>query len=182
MVVFSKLVAPAGTLLQAGNVLQKFVRHGGHASLFRKRPGTMSANRMRDHAHFYMIGLGTLPWLVLAAYVNIVYGPCELRDYPEDGSEPRFWQFERTVLRQWFVKHFGVSDVEHHERNLALMERNATLSYWRKIEQRVRHLQQERWDYKAWYYAPVKARWVDQSELFNRQMTEQREYFAHYSE
>jgi hypothetical protein len=44
---------------------------------------------------------------------------------------PRFWQFERTPLKQWFVRFKGYSDMEHHERMLAYYERNAIIARWR---------------------------------------------------
>jgi hypothetical protein len=34
---------------------------------------------------------------------------------------------------------------------------------FRKMEERVQHLQGERWDYKGWYYEPVSSNWVDWS-------------------
>lgn len=32
-----------------------------------------------------------------------------------------------------------------------------------RTEERVKHLQGERWDYKGWYYEPVSATWIDYS-------------------
>ncbi|PIO74279.1 hypothetical protein TELCIR_03717 [Teladorsagia circumcincta] len=120
-------------------------------------------------------------------YNHIVYGTCELKDYPE-GEPPHHWQFERTPVRQWWAKHFGESDIEHHERNLAYYEKIGIQARWRsssnccikcasvviekllhltlvhvswQIEQRVKHLEGERWDYKAWSYQPVSTAWVD---------------------
>ena len=55
-----------------------------HAALFRKRPGQLIVNRIKDLMHFYMIGIGFLPWLAVAAYAQIVYGPCELTDIPKE--------------------------------------------------------------------------------------------------
>ncbi|KAK5964548.1 hypothetical protein GCK32_016766 [Trichostrongylus colubriformis] len=85
--------------------------------------------------------------MLCLAYNHIVYGTCELQDYPE-GEPPHYWQFERTPVRQWWAKHFGVSDIEHHERNLAYFEKLGIQARWRRIEERVQHLQGERWDYK----------------------------------
>ncbi|VDN20617.1 unnamed protein product, partial [Gongylonema pulchrum] len=73
----------------------------------------------------------------------IFLGPCELQDLPTEGPPVRYWQFERTPLKQWTARFLCPSDMEQ------------------KIEQRVEHLQGERWDYKAWWYEPVSAVWTD---------------------
>uniref|UniRef100_A0A914QEF9 Succinate dehydrogenase subunit 3 n=1 Tax=Panagrolaimus davidi TaxID=227884 RepID=A0A914QEF9_9BILA len=45
-----------------------------HAHIFRRRNGQLIVNRIKDMAHFYMIALGTLPFIVACAYTHIVYG------------------------------------------------------------------------------------------------------------
>ncbi|EYC38911.1 hypothetical protein Y032_0687g1533 [Ancylostoma ceylanicum] len=101
-----------------------------HAALFRKRPAQLIVNRIKDVCHFYFIGIGILPVILCLTYNHIVYGTCELRDYPE-GEAPHYWQFERTPVRQWWAKWFGVSDIEHHERNLAYFEKLGIQARWR---------------------------------------------------
>nr|CDJ94689.1 Protein C25H3.9, isoform a [Haemonchus contortus] len=138
-----------------------------HAALFRKRPAQLITNRIKDYCHFYFFGIGVFPIMLCLAYNHIVYGTCELRDYPE-GEPPHYWQFERTPVRQWWAKHFGLSDIEHHERNLAYYEKTGIQARWRQIEERVKHLESERWDYKAWSYQPTNMNNTDiiRSNLF----------------
>uniref|UniRef100_A0A0N5C887 NADH dehydrogenase [ubiquinone] 1 beta subcomplex subunit 5, mitochondrial n=1 Tax=Strongyloides papillosus TaxID=174720 RepID=A0A0N5C887_STREA len=131
-----------------------------HAHLFVRRPGELVINRIKDAIHFYFIGIGALPFFLIVAYNHIKYGNCELRDIPE-GEVPHYWQYERTPMRQWWAKYFGISDMEHHERNLAYYERQQTLALWRRQQERVRHLEGERFDYKAWTYQPVSSKWID---------------------
>ncbi|CAD6195281.1 unnamed protein product [Caenorhabditis auriculariae] len=156
MALMSKLAPATGALLRPTSYIMPSMRES-HAAVFRKRPGQLIVNRVKDVCHFYFIGIGFLPVLVCLAYNHIVYGTCELKDYPTEGPPPHYWQFERTPVRQWWAKWFGVSDVEHHERNLAYYEKQGILARWRQIEQRVKHLQGERWDYKGWSYQPVSA-------------------------
>ncbi|EFO17597.1 hypothetical protein LOAG_10902 [Loa loa] len=129
--------------------------------VFYRRPSTLYFNRCKDIGHFYVVGLGILPMVLLLGFIHVVYGPCELQDLPTDGSAVHYWQFERTKLKQWAAKYLCPSDIEQYERNLAYFEKANILSRWRKIEQRVEHLQGERWDYKAWWYEPVSAVWTD---------------------
>jgi hypothetical protein len=152
-----------------------------HAHIFRRRNGQLIVNRIKDMGHFYMIALGTFPFLIACAYAHIVYGPCELKDYPEDGPPPRYWQFERTPLRQFWAKHFGVSDMEHHERNLAYFERQSILSRWRRTEDRVKHLQGELADYKGYFYMPVSAQWIDYGRYMANRQRDQYESHASYA-
>ncbi|KJH42016.1 hypothetical protein DICVIV_12003 [Dictyocaulus viviparus] len=165
-----------------------------HAALFRKRPAHLIINRIKDYFHFYFIGLGILPVIICLTYNHIVYGTCELKDYPEKirniffwnislkGDPPHYWQFERTPVRQWWAKHFGISDIEHHERNLAYFEKLGIQARWRQIEQRVMHLEGERWDYKAWNYQPVSASWVDYSRWHALRLRDQYEQHGHYTQ
>lgn len=129
--------------------------------VFVRRPSTLYYNRFKDIAHFYVVGLGILPAMIAGFLVHVFCGPCELHDLPEKGPPPRHWQFERTLPKQIASRFLCVSDVEGYERNLAYFEKANILSRWRKIEQRVRHLEGERWDYKAWFYEPVSAAWTD---------------------
>ncbi|CAI4229833.1 unnamed protein product [Auanema sp. JU1783] len=174
-------VVASRPLLTAKPFLMPAVRQS-HAHLFRKRPGQLIVNRIKDVCHFYFIGIGFLPVLLCVAYNHIVHGPCELTDYPEDGTVPHHWQFERTPIRQWWAKNFGVSDVEHHERNLAYFEKQATLARWRQIEQRVKHLEGQRWDYKGWSYQPVSSTWVDYGRWHALRMRDQYEQHGHYAQ
>ncbi|KAI6226216.1 Complex I-SGDH [Aphelenchoides fujianensis] len=144
-------------------------------------PGQLIVNRMKDVGHFYLIGLGLLPAVLITVISHIVYGgACELQDYPTDGSIPHYWQFERTPMRQFLMKYLGYSDIQRHESNLSYHERNNILSRWRRYEDRVKHLQGERWDYKGWYYEPVSASWVDiarhQAERYRNQYEEHGHY------
>ncbi|CAJ0932413.1 unnamed protein product, partial [Mesorhabditis belari] len=147
-------------LIPANAFLQMSIRCS-HAHVFRKRPAQLIVNRIKDIVHFYMIGIGLMPVLGFLFYLHVVNGTCELKDIPTEGPPPAYWQFERTPARQWFARNFGISDMEHHERNLAYYEKMATVSRWRKIEQRMRHLESERLDYKGWHYTPVSADWID---------------------
>ncbi|CAB3411173.1 unnamed protein product [Caenorhabditis bovis] len=153
-----------------------------HAAVFRKRPGQLIVNRIKDVCHFYFIGIGFLPVLFALTYNHIIYGTCELKDYPTEGPPPHHWQFERTPVRQFWAKYFGVSDIEHHERNLAYYEKQGILARWRQIEQRVKHLEGERWDYKGWSYQPVSATWVDYGRWHALRMRDQYEQHGHYAQ
>ncbi|KAI6196633.1 Heparosan-N-sulfate-glucuronate 5-epimerase [Aphelenchoides besseyi] len=152
-----------------------------HAHVFRKRPGQLIVNRMKDVGHFYLIGIGLIPMSIVMIVSHIVYGPnCELKDYPTDGTIPHYWQFERTPLKQWWAKYFGPSDIQRHECNLAYHERMMVINRWRRFEDRVRHLQGERWDYKGWYYQPVSASWVDYARHQSLRYRDQYEAHGHY--
>uniref|UniRef100_A0AC35UBN7 NADH dehydrogenase [ubiquinone] 1 beta subcomplex subunit 5, mitochondrial n=1 Tax=Rhabditophanes sp. KR3021 TaxID=114890 RepID=A0AC35UBN7_9BILA len=163
------------------NQIQDLAVRCSHAHLFVRRPGQLITNRIKDAIHFYFVGIGLLPVLMIVAYNHIKNGNCELRDIPE-GETPHYWQYERTPIRQWWSKHFGISDMEHHERNLAYFERQQTLALWRRQEQRVRHLEGERWDYKAWSYQPVSAKWVDYGRWQALRLKNQYEQHAHYAQ
>uniref|UniRef100_A0A0N5AJ02 NADH dehydrogenase [ubiquinone] 1 beta subcomplex subunit 5, mitochondrial n=1 Tax=Syphacia muris TaxID=451379 RepID=A0A0N5AJ02_9BILA len=158
------------------------LRNSEHAAIFRRRPGQLVVNRIKDVTHFYFIGLGALPILLAVAYNSIKYGPCELKDYPTEGPPPRYWQFERTPIRQWWSKHFGISDIEHHERTMAYRVRSEILGRWRQIEARVKHLESERLDYKGWTYQPVSATWIDYGRWIAEQQRDQYEEHGHYSQ
>ena len=58
------------------NFLVLLLRHG-HAHVFRKRPGQLIVNRLKDVAHFYFIGLGLIPIALIAGISHIVYGAYE---------------------------------------------------------------------------------------------------------
>ena len=181
MALLSKMSAPASRAILKPSAFVMPQLRESHAALFRKRPGQLIVNRIKDVCHFYFIGVGFLPVLMCLAYNHIVYGPCELKDYPE-GAPPHHWQFERTPIRQWWAKNFGVSDIEHHERNLAYFEKQGTLAHWRKIEQRVKHLEGERWDYKGWSYQPVSSSWVDYGRWHALRLRDQYEQHGHYAQ
>ena len=186
MAIISKL-APNLTLigrtslgkLRPNQIIVCSVRNGGHGHIYRKREGQMYWNRIKDVIHFYFIGIGFLPFFIALGYAHIVYGACELQDYPEDGPPPHFWQYERTPFKQWWTKWFQLSDMEHHERNLSLMERGGILNRWRRMEARVKHLQGERWDYKGYFYQPVSASWIDQSRYYAEKFHYQYEIYGH---
>uniref|UniRef100_A0A915ATN1 NADH dehydrogenase [ubiquinone] 1 beta subcomplex subunit 5, mitochondrial n=1 Tax=Parascaris univalens TaxID=6257 RepID=A0A915ATN1_PARUN len=180
---FSKFAAPVGRTLGMLRPaeLTAFQARYSHAALFRKRPGQLIVNRVKDVTHFYFIGIGFLPVLVCLVYNHIVHGACELKDYPEEGPPPHYWQFERTPVRQWWAKHFGVSDIEHHERQLAYYEKLAMVARWRQIEQRVKHLEGERWDYKAWTYQPISSTWIDYGKWHAQKLRNQYEQHGHYA-
>ena len=107
-------------------------------------------------------------------------GPCELKDYPEEGPPPRYWQYERTPLRQIFAKYLGPSDMEHHERNLAYYERLSVLSRARRTDERVKHLQGELGDYKGYYYMPISSSWVDYGRYMADKTRDQYEKHGYY--
>uniref|UniRef100_A0A7I4Y6L2 NADH dehydrogenase [ubiquinone] 1 beta subcomplex subunit 5, mitochondrial n=1 Tax=Haemonchus contortus TaxID=6289 RepID=A0A7I4Y6L2_HAECO len=179
MTSLSKMVPVASRgLLKPTSFVMPAIRES-HAALFRKRPAQLITNRIKDYCHFYFFGIGVFPIMLCLAYNHIVYGTCELRDYPE-GEPPHYWQFERTPVRQWWAKHFGLSDIEHHERNLAYYEKTGIQARWRQIEERVKHLESERWDYKAWSYQPVSSTWVDLARWHSLRLRDQYEQHGHY--
>jgi len=153
-----------------------------HARVFMRRTGHMYWGKYKDALHFYMVGIGILPFFILLMFSHIVFGNCELSDYPGEGEEPpRFWQFERTALKQWYCWLWGLSDMEMYERNMSLCERKSILIRWRRLEQRVKHLVGERWDYKAYYYQPISAAWVDHGRNLAERLHNQYEEHGHYS-
>uniref|UniRef100_A0A914YPZ5 NADH dehydrogenase [ubiquinone] 1 beta subcomplex subunit 5, mitochondrial n=1 Tax=Panagrolaimus superbus TaxID=310955 RepID=A0A914YPZ5_9BILA len=65
-----------------------------HSHLFRRRNGQLIVNRVKDMAHFYMIALGTLPFLFACAYSHIVYDM--------EHHERNLAYFERQgILTRW---------------------------------------------------------------------------------
>uniref|UniRef100_A0A7E4VJB2 NADH dehydrogenase [ubiquinone] 1 beta subcomplex subunit 5, mitochondrial n=1 Tax=Panagrellus redivivus TaxID=6233 RepID=A0A7E4VJB2_PANRE len=185
MTIVSKLTPSAAQLVRASlsklrpEVAGSQIRLS-HAHVFRKRSGQLIVNRIKDAAHFYFIAIGILPFFVAAALTHIVYGPCELKDYPTEGPPPHHWQFERTPLRQLFGKYFGISDIEHYERNLAFYERQSILGRVRRVEDRIQHLQGERGDYKGYYYQPVSSQWVDYGRYMANRFNNEYEHHGSY--
>uniref|UniRef100_A0A915DDZ5 NADH dehydrogenase [ubiquinone] 1 beta subcomplex subunit 5, mitochondrial n=1 Tax=Ditylenchus dipsaci TaxID=166011 RepID=A0A915DDZ5_9BILA len=135
---------------------------GGHAHLFTKRPGQLLHNRYKDQMHFYFVAIGVYPILLILFFTHVYYGSCELQDYPEDGTVPHYWQFERTPLRQWYAKW-----------------KHSILKRWRRMETRVKHLQGERWDYKGYYYRPISSSWVEYSKYRKDKTVAMNEYRGH---
>lgn len=45
----------------------------GHAHVFQKRPGQLLTNRIKDIAHFYLIGVGALPCAIIVIVSHIFY-------------------------------------------------------------------------------------------------------------
>lgn len=149
------------------------VRAGGHEHLFVVRQGQLIINRMKDIWHFYFVGLGVIPYMILLTCVHTIYGKCELTDYPKEGPPPRYWQFEKTPFKQFMCQLIGESDMECFERNLSYFERCNILDRWRREEERVKHLIGERWDYKGYYYQPVTAAWVDRTRIWHERLNVQ---------
>ncbi|CAJ0586632.1 unnamed protein product, partial [Mesorhabditis spiculigera] len=182
-------MAPAGMtmarygplgLLQPKSQVLPLLRFS-HAHLFRKRPAQLIVNRIKDVVHFYLVGIGLFPVFAFLTYNHIYHGTCELKDYPTEGPPPAYWQFERTPARQWWAKHFGLSDMEHHERNMAYHEKIGIIGRWRQLEQRVKHLEGQRWDYKAWHYQPVSSTWIDLGRYNALQLRDRYEAHGHYT-
>ena len=61
----------------------------------------------------------------------VCLGSCELTDYPEEGYSPRYWQYERTPLRQKFAK-LKNSDQSEYERMVGwnLWNREKLYNMW----------------------------------------------------
>uniref|UniRef100_A0A183BUN9 NADH dehydrogenase [ubiquinone] 1 beta subcomplex subunit 5, mitochondrial n=1 Tax=Globodera pallida TaxID=36090 RepID=A0A183BUN9_GLOPA len=136
------------------------VRHG-HGHVFRRRQGQLAWNKAKDNWHFYIVGIGVFPCLLILFCTHVYYGNCELTDYPTEGPPPRYWQFERTPLRQFFAWLFGASDIQYVEAYMSLFARLEVKNKWRLFENRVKHLQGERMDYKGYYYHPMTNDWIE---------------------
>lgn len=51
------------------------VRFGGGPNyVMSKRPGQLVVNRIKDAIHFYMIGIGALPFAAVVLFQHIFYG------------------------------------------------------------------------------------------------------------
>jgi len=50
-----------------------------------------------------------------------------------------------------------------------------------RLEQRVKHLIGERWDYKAYYYQPISSAWVDHGRNLAERLHHQYEEHGHYA-
>ncbi|KAL3089884.1 hypothetical protein niasHT_022516 [Heterodera trifolii] len=136
------------------------VRHG-HGHVFRRRQGQMTWNRAKDNWHFYIVGIGFIPCLLTIVFCHVYFGPCELTEYPTDGPPPRYWQFERTPLRQAYTWLTGKSDMKYTESYMSLFARLELKNKWRVVENRVKHLQGERLDYKGYFYHPLTNQWLE---------------------
>jgi hypothetical protein len=42
--------------------------------VFKKRPGQLIVNRIKDAMHFYTIGVGMIPMAILLTIVHVIYG------------------------------------------------------------------------------------------------------------
>ncbi|VDO97247.1 unnamed protein product [Soboliphyme baturini] len=123
------------------------------------RPATLHWSRTKNLMHFHaFMGFGVL--FTTMFVVNLIWGECELTDIPE-GYEPHYWEYERHPLSQWFAKYYYTSPQRDHEKFLSKISFLNQKRLWALEEQRVKHLVFERGDYKAWYYVPVKAKWVE---------------------
>jgi len=189
-VVLSKLTASLSKLGSGGSLIAA-VRNqlyaipsrfsGGHAQTFVHRQPHLTTKRLLDVAHFYVIGLGFLPPIIICSIINIVCGRCELTDDPPDYS-PRFWQYEDTVLKQFFVWLTNYSDQRAWEKHLAFNREVMLRIKWRKRANRVDHLIGERQDYKAWSYMPIRARWIEYNERYKSNVWENYPSFKHYTD
>lgn len=64
-------------LLCHGFILETFSVSQGRLSshrVFVRRPSTLYYNRCKDVAHFYVVGLGIIPVVMVLGYIHIVYG------------------------------------------------------------------------------------------------------------
>ena len=173
----SLLRSSLGKLRNPGNNVEQ-LRYSGHARIFRKRPGVLVINKLKDAVHFYPLGICFIPFGIYLVITHIIYGPCELTDYPEEGPPPRYWQYERTVPVQLYQKYLGKSDLERHESYLSKSVRESTFNRWNRVDKRVKHLQGERLDYKGYHYRPVTTSWVEYGDVLRTRIDNQREMYA----
>lgn len=54
--------------------------------------------------------------------------------------------------------------------------------YCRQVEDRVKHLEGERLDYKGWSYQPVSSTWTDYGRWQAVRLRDQHEQFGHYAQ
>lgn len=179
MAVFSKLVSPILRRVAAKNNLAVLPNREGHARLMKVRSTYFGWTRLKDHIHFYVLGIGVLPVLALNFFMNVTYGKCELRDETEDGYAPRYWQYEDTILKQYMAWLMWDNDMFDHEMRCADWYQEQMRILWRKQKARAEHLMGERGDYLAWSYFPVKTDWVNHSEMQTRRMQENFSTFTH---
>ncbi|KAI1727793.1 NADH:ubiquinone oxidoreductase, NDUFB5/SGDH subunit domain-containing protein [Ditylenchus destructor] len=188
MTVISKLASRVVLPFCRANALGKLrpvsatiisIRNGGHGHTFQKRQSQLYTNRMLDAAMFYFVGLALIPGTLLYIFVYVYYGPCVLQEYPKEGPPPRYWQFERTVLRQWGARIKGPHE-KWLEENQTELEAEGIIRRWNQVMERVKHLQNERWDYKGYYYKPVSAAWVDYARHVHDRLHHQYEMHGHH--
>jgi len=161
MTIFSKL-SPVGNLLANGS-RNNFVlsKRDGHARRFIIKHGKSTTWRILDQIHFYS-AIGFLFWGSVIAYINFKHGHCVLTDIPE-GYEPRFWEYEDKPVLQFLCKYLYTSPMKEHDKFCATYAEEIKKREWSFQEERAHHLMFERGDYRAWYYIPYKAKWMEYS-------------------
>ncbi|KRX72424.1 NADH dehydrogenase [ubiquinone] 1 beta subcomplex subunit 5, mitochondrial, partial [Trichinella sp. T6] len=152
-------------------------KRNSHERVFMLRPGKLRWYRFKDIVHFYFF-IGSVFFLGIATYVNLMYGSCEFRDTPE-GYEPHFWEYEKHPISQFFMRYFTVNPQKMYEKRLAKIGIEMQKRRWILEEKRVKHLMFERADYKAWYYIPMKAKWTERNRWHFDRYRDNVEHFQH---
>uniref|UniRef100_A0A0B6ZUV3 NADH dehydrogenase [ubiquinone] 1 beta subcomplex subunit 5, mitochondrial n=1 Tax=Arion vulgaris TaxID=1028688 RepID=A0A0B6ZUV3_9EUPU len=134
-------------------------------------PSRFEWQRFKDDFHFYLL-LGFVPMLSTVAYINIFIGPAELSDIPE-GYEPKEWEYHQHPIKRWFVKYVYDEPQKEYERTLHFLRIRQESRYWAQLKKKVNLHQQDRMDYKGWYYFEVDKSIVDaekaakESDIYN---------------
>ncbi|KFD57104.1 hypothetical protein M514_01989 [Trichuris suis] len=165
-------------LLLALDVAKDAMRSSSHDRVLMLRPGSLTWYRFKDVVHFHLC-IGAIFFGGIAAFVNIFYGKCELKDIPE-GYEPHYWEYEKHPISRFFMRYCTVNPQKFYEKRLARLKQEMQKRQWINEEKRVKHLMFERADYKAWYYIPMKAKWVERNRWQFDYLRENFETYKHF--
>ncbi|KAH3781394.1 hypothetical protein DPMN_159221 [Dreissena polymorpha] len=142
---------------------------GGHAETMVIKPSQYQWNRIKDELHFYIL-LGVLPLAAFATYCNVVYGPAELQDIPED-YVPMPHEYLKNPVSRKLVAFFNDWLMESYEKRYEktvytvwrdMEKQNQRLDFWK-----MQRLMGERQDQKNFYFIPDRS---NMSERYTREM------------
>ncbi|CDW57289.1 NADH ubiquinone oxidoreductase sgdh subunit [Trichuris trichiura] len=109
---------------------------------------------------------------------KLISGKCELKDTPE-GYEPHYWEYEKHPISRFIMRYLTLNPQKFYEKKLARLDLEMQQRRWINEEKRVKHLMFERADYKAWYYIPMKAKWVERNRWYFDYLRENFETYKH---
>jgi len=140
---------------------------GGHKKTLEFVPTNFEWRKFKDHLHFYVM-LGVLPIVAIISAANLLVGPGELIDVPDD-YEPKHWEYYKSPVSQFIARHFTDSPEKIYERHMHFLAVEKDKILMRKLEKKIDLLVGEgahRSDSKRWYYLPVNDKPAESGRAF----------------
>ncbi|XP_052820354.1 NADH dehydrogenase [ubiquinone] 1 beta subcomplex subunit 5, mitochondrial-like, partial [Mya arenaria] len=173
MPVWSSLRAPAAV---GARMLLNNVKHGAQLSAPVRQMGGGENNifmvpsryityRFKDDVHFY-VALGVIPLFLFATYCNVVIGPAELKDTPED-YVPENHEYLKSPVSRKLCEILGPlwpSYEKQYESGLYWTYVALQKAKVREEHYRMRQLMKERQDQSNFYFVPAYDKFSDRKE------------------